>query len=654
MTVPSPTILESVVADLAPHAPFDAMTRDELGVFAGGLTLRYFARRSEIGPALPGTVAQQLFIIQRGHVSGVSTDNGGSAALTLMEGEMFPLGAMISRRASTLRYIAATDVFCYTMDYATFEAAMDHFRAFRHFATTRLAHLLDQSRASVQREFSARLSNEQTLATHLGDIVRRAPVTVGPATPIRDVLALMHAERIGSVVVVAAGTAQPLGIFTERDVLARVALPAADQSQPVSMVMTPEPFALGVEQPVFEAARAMAERRFRHVIVTRDGKLAGVVSERDLFQLQRLSLGEVAKAVDRASSVPALVSAAADVRRLVRVLMGHGVAAEALTAFVTTMNDAVVARATHIASEVAPPPAGVTWCWLGLGSEGRMEQTLATDQDNALIFDVPKTAALSDAAAPEAASLRVQFLPFAHAVNDILDQCGFPRCKGDIMASNPRWCLSQCEWEMQFSDWMASGSPKALLNASIFFDFRALAGEAQLAASLREWLTSAIAASPVFLRAMAANALEVRPPLGVLRDFVLDDDEWPGTMDLKRMAARPFIDAGRVFALAHRIAATNTAHRLRQALGAMRVSEEEVAAYVDAFHYIQLQRLRSVDANSDERQGGHTSSQPLPANRIDIDRLNELDRRILKEALRQARKLQSRLSMDFQVDHGVR
>ena len=267
-----------------------------------------------------------------------------------------------------------------------------------------------------------------------------------------------------------------------------------------------------------------------------------------------------------------------------------------------------------------------------------MEQTMATDQDNAIIF----------AAEPgETPAMRERFLAFADRVNETLNACGFPLCKGDIMARNPRWCLSEAEWRALFLDWMRNSGPEALLNAAIFFDFRPLAGDFGLADSLRSWLNDVVPKQSGFLRQMATNALQARPPLGVLRDFVPDDSEYPGTIDLKRYGARPFIDAARIFALVHGVSATNTAERLRIAGPRMRMSVEEMASAIDGFHFVQMLRLRSCDpdlAGADETTAKHP-----PPNRVDPESLSSLDRRILKEALRQARKLQSRLEMDYLV-----
>jgi CBS domain-containing protein len=635
---PAPSLIATTVTDLRRHAPFDAMDVGLLSMAATRLRLRYFAEGSVILSPEHGHV-QDLFIIQKGLVEGHDpaepAGTSAAAALALAEGECFPVGAVIARRATVLVFKAARDTFCYQMEGALFEDLMDRSREFRHFATARLSNLLEQSRRGLQGDYAARLSDQRGMTQPLKSALRRAPITTSPQASIRSVLQTMHELRIGSVVI-ADAEGQPLGIFTERDVLDRVALPGMDLEQPIEVVMTRNPRTLPSSSALFEAAQLMARHRFRHVLVTEEGRLAGIISERDLFTLQRLSPGEISKAIHHAETVPALAHCAGEVRRLAGSMLAQGVAAEQLTQFVSTLNDALVERALALCLPQVPLPVE-RWCWIGLGSEGRMEQTLATDQDNALIFQC---------AATEQAAARQALLDFAGRVNEALAECGFPLCKGDIMARNPRWCLTGAEWRELFTDWMRSSSPEALLNAAIFFDFRPLGGDFGLADDLRAWLNDHVIRQPGFLRQMAINALQARPPLGVLRDFVPDDSDHPGSIDLKRFGARPFIDAVRIFALAHGVSATNTAERLRLAAGPMRMGQEELESAIDGFHFIQTLRLHSSEAETGEPDPNVTR---LPANRIRPESLSALDRRILKEAMRQARKLQARLEMDYQA-----
>ena len=206
------------------------------------------------------------------------------------------------------------------------------------------------------------------------------------------------------------------------------------------------------------------------------------------------------------------------------------------------------------------------------------------------------------------------------------------------MARNPDLCLPLAAWRDRFAGWIDNPHEQALLQASIFFDFRAIVGNEMLAQSLREALTQRASRGRLFLYHMARNALETTPPLGLLREFALDSD---GKLDLKKSGARIITDAARVFALTYGIGATNTVQRLRLAGPRMNAPTQESEAAVSAFDFLQTLRLRH------QHRGGSTSRHD--ANRIDPHGLNEVDRRVLKIALRQAGRLQSRMKLDFQL-----
>ena len=325
-------------------------------------------------------------------------------------------------------------------------------------------------------------------------------------------------------------------------------------------------------------------------------------------------------------------SASDAIDRLAHSMLRKGVGAESLTHFISTLNDLLTLRVIELTEAEFDLPA-VSWCWIALGSEGRFEQTLSTDQDNGIIFEVPE--------GTDAATIREAFLPFAQAVNAKLDACGFTLCKGNIMAGNPQWCLSLDEWKNCFWTWMNQAQPQALLNAAIFFDFRPLHGDESLAESLRSWLDEHAPRSPVFLRLMAQNAIDCQPPIGLIREFVFDGNKaFPHTIDMKMYGTRPFVDAARIFALAHGIAHTGTAQRLRAVANKLAFGKDDINAVIEGFYFIQTLRLRHQHRNDPSPEG---------ANRIDPDSLNELERHVLREAFKQAKKLQQRLALDFRL-----
>jgi CBS domain-containing protein len=312
-------------------------------------------------------------------------------------------------------------------------------------------------------------------------------------------------------------------------------------------------------------------------------------------------------------------------------MMAQGVAPEQLTQFISAFNDLLTARVVELeckAGGLIGTALHDGLCWMALGSEGRFEQTLNTDQDNAIIFEVP--------AGMTADQVREKLLPVARRINETLALCGFPLCKGEIMAGNPKWCLSLEEWKRTFNGWISGGSPEALLHATIFFDFRALYGAQHLAENLRGWLARVASDNSLFLHLMAENALRNRPPLGVVRDFVVGKEN---KIDLKLNGITPFVDAARIFSLAAGVAHTNTIQRLRLSAARMNLHVSEIDAWIDALLFIQVLRLRHHDESGDT----------VLDNKIDPEKLNELDRRILKEAFRQARKLQARLALEYHL-----
>lgn len=607
------------------------MERKALRFLAARLNLGYHPQGATI--LSPGHGEPQIFfIVQRGTVRLGQTDASRVAngpAVAMGPGECFSIGALMEKRPVTVPYTAAEDTFCYQLPAADFRELLHRSSRFREFATGYLTSLLRESRRLRSIHFSSSIAEQQTTNRALRTLIKRAPISCAPETSIGDALRTIHGEQVGSIVIVSPQGA-PIGIFTRHDVVDRVVLRQCDLAQPIRTIMTPYPHTLGGDASVHDATLLMARHAIRHVLVVDDGRLLGVVTERDLFVLQQVSMRQVNETIAGASTVDEWRQAAGYIRRLAGNLLGQGIDAEHLTQIISTLNDALTSRIIELEKE-RHALAGIDWCWLAFGSEGRNEQTISSDQDNGLIF--------SDFQHRSNEEVRALLLPFAQAVNRALDACGFPLCKGNIMAGNPLWCLSLPEWQEQFAAWVRNPEPEALMNAAIFFDIRPLHGNYRLVEALRETLRALTRDNQRFLRQMAQEALQARPPLGMLRDFVTAED---GGLDLKKSGTRLFVDAARVFSLAAGISATSTAQRLREAGARLNVNPDELDAMVEAFFFIQLLRLRGQISLDEGRA-------PESHNRIDPDKLNEIDRRILKECLRQARRLQTRLALDYQL-----
>jgi CBS domain-containing protein len=462
----------------------------------------------------------------------------------------------------------------------------------------------------------------------LSGVLRRQPVACQPGERVGAAIARMRELSIGSMIVVNEAHV-PIGILTLRDVVDRVVLEPGALDAPIERLMTPDPVTLPVQDSAYAAALAMVRHGVRHIVLVDGNRLAGLVSERDLFGLQSTGVRHLSAEIKGARDLSAIARFGADIRDFACRMVTQGMAVGPLTAFIASLNDLLTERIVELEFRAASL-RGARWCWVVMGSEGRSEQTLVTDQDNGIIFD--------PAPGQSAADARAALLPVARHVNQALDGAGYRLCPGNIMAGNPQWCLSLDEWRTRFARWIDSGSPEALLHGAIFFDLRPLTGEPALGRELRAWLTAHAPKNPRFLHQMAANALLNRAPLNWLGRFRVGAD---GRLDLKLNGATLFVDAARIFSLAFGIDECNTERRLRAAAPALKLPAVELDAWIAAFHHIQGQRLR--------RQADCLARELALDNRVDPRALNDFDREVLRCALQRTRALQRRVALDYQA-----
>lgn len=613
--------------------PFNQMDTAHLAFLVEHCQLRFYAEGDSIIKPSDGPV-DHFYIVKQGRVHGErphSARRGTETTFEITAGECFPLAALIGERATRTEHLAAEDTFCLLLSKLAFVKLFAVSNPLRDFALRGVSSLLDQVNQQVQLRAVETLGAQYSLDTRLGELAMRQPIGCAPDTPLRDAVRMMHEQHVGSIVVLDPAD-KPLGIFTLRD-LRRVVADGVDLAQPIDNLMTPNPFHLAPDASAFDAAIAMTERHIAHVCLVEHEKLCGVISERDLFSLQRVDLVHLARTIRHAGKVETLAGLRSDIRLLVDRMLAHGASSTQITHIVTLLNDHTVCRVIELTLEDMGDP-GIPFTWLCFGSEGRREQTLHTDQDNGILFEAEN--------ASEAAATRERLLPIAREINQRLAQCGFTLCKGNIMAGNPELCLSREEWSRRFAGFVLEATPENLLGSTIYFDLRAIWGPDEGCEQLREELLGRIANNSLFQRMMAENALRHRPPVGRFRDFVVarsgaDKD----TLDLKVQGLTPFVDGARLLALANGISAVGTLERLRALITKGVIEALDGAAYEEAYHFIQQTRMQQHQLQARDE---------LPySNRVDPDHLNHLDRRILRESFRQAQRLQSSLAMRYQL-----
>jgi len=621
----SPSLVQNLRQQLIQRLPFSEMAIQDVDFFLTSAHEAYFAP-SEVILAPADGPPRFLYLIRQGRVSGKRVNPGLVETVFEMEaGDLFSVSASLAARPVAATYTAVTDCFCLMLPAAALQELSARSKAFRDFSNNRVWMLLEQSRQAMRNSVTSKALHEQSLESRLGDLIRRAPIMTSQQTSLREALTLIHEKKVGSVLITEDGH-EILGILTRDDVLSRVTLAGISLETPIREVMSKNVKALTVDDTAEEAAVMMSQFRIRHVPVLDQGRIVGCISERDLFSLQRLSFDTISSAVRLAEDVSALQECAANIRKFARSLLGQGVKARQLTFLISHLNDVLTSRLVTLLAHQHGLDLN-DFAWIALGSEGRSEQTIATDQDNALIYVERGDVAI-----------KARYIAFAREVNVALDACGYPLCKGNIMASNPTLCLTQQEWRNRFVHWVEHGHPEDLLNAGIFFDCRTLVGCDQLLKELRTEVTEMTATTPRFLKLMAEASLRNTVPLNWLGSLDTKKIDNKQVIDLKLQGTAIVVEIARIYALANRIEALNTQERLA-ALGRIAgVPKKESAAWIAAFQYLQTLRLAI------QLEGNLIGDNP---NALDVDSLNAVDRTILKGSLSRIRSLQQRLELDY-------
>ncbi len=488
-----------------------------------------------------------------------------------------------------------------------------------------------QKRLELQRE--TLIAELQTSLMFLNDPIKHAqhhPPTCNPELPIGKAAEQMT-RRESSALFVTAPSGAVLGIVTDRDFRERVAARGLSFADPVCEVMSAPVVSVPDSALVYEAILRMQEKGKRHLAVRdSNGNITGLVTNVDLLHFDRYSSVVMARELAAAADVDDLATIHERLPRLVGALVDSGARPRNITRVVTATLDATVNRLVALALErMGPPPA--SFAFVALGSEGREEKTLVSDQDNAIVY--------ADVASDQVRAASAYFLALGAAVCDGLARIGYPYCKGNVMAKTPQWCQPLAAWKAYFGKWIESATPQDFLEINMFFDFRAVHGAGELLAELRDHVDRRLRLSTPFFVNYAQNALLYKPPLTFFGGIAAESfGGSPRTFNAKD-ALRPIIGFARLYALQHGVRDTNTVDRLQRLLEKGVVKRTLYDEAVGAYDHLMRLRLKQQVASVDGRV--------RPSNDIDLQTLTQLDTTVLKQSFHQVAAIQKQLQSDF-------
>ena len=608
---------------LVAHAPFEALPESVLRALPSRLTTRYYKRDTEIVAA--GSHNDEMFVLRSGAVE--VRDPHGGLVDRYDTGRCFGWAALLGDGVAPFTLTAIEDSLVLVMPGEVFRELSRTQPMWSVF----FQHSLSETMRMAVRAVHTADRGTTVLKTKVGDIIRRAPLWVTPTTTIRSAAETMRAERVSSLLVMEGDAL--VGIMTDRDLRNRVVAEGRDIDQPVSAIMTAEPISAPVESMAFELLLSMVAKNIHHMPVTDGGRVVGLVSSTDLMRLERANPVYIAGDIQKMTTVDQLSAVRPRVAEIVGQLVTEDATADDIGRVVTAIADAIERRLIELAEVRLGPPPG-PYCWVTLGSAGRLEHGLSSDQDHALILSDD---ALDGADGDDYADYVRKLAAF---VSDGLAECGYRYCTAGLMASDPQMRQGVSGWLDTVVRWVENPTDDDVHRVRAFFDLRPLHGDARLFDDLQRAALAETADSMPFLGHLAAHATRTQPPIGFFRGFVLEKGgEHADTLDLKDRGVRLVVDLARVYALAGGLPQVNTQLRLAAVEGTGRLSAERIADLKDAFEFISYVRLR--------HQARQVRAGAEPDDFVPPDELSQFEKRHLRDAFQIVRQAQSVLTSAY-------
>ena len=471
----------------------------------------------------------------------------------------------------------------------------------------------------------------------LSEIMSTPVETCGYDTPVRDVAKKMITKGI-SAIMVCGNRKEKCGIITERDMVSKVL--AADDADCLKLtakeIMSPDPYSMSPDTYMYEATTFMMGRKIKHMPIIDGNEVVGMVTLQDLMRFRSQKSMLLVGSVKDAQTIDDLVSARGEMVKVARALIGENRSAFETMEILSYIHHCLLRRCYEIildevkAEGLTPPD--IRFCLMIMGSGGRKEMLLGPDQDNGFIFeDFPNS---------RKEEVDAFFVPFSEKLVLAFEKIGYPLCNGEVMVNNPKWRGRLKDWEERIAGWFSEPAPKSVMYSTIFLDFLPLVGDATLCTELRDSVHRELQNNPGFFYYLMENDLKHKPPVGILKKFILEKEkEHRGELSLKQSGSVFIVDCIRMFLLEKGGDAITTTERL-DTLVKLEVFNQETAehlkAALESFTFLRLRHEIGLIERGEE-----------PSHYIDPYSLSKNEQDLLREAFRAAAKLQDSTRRHF-------
>ena len=615
---------------LAQYPPFNELPEEMLTKVTSSVEISYYRQDTPIIHF--GDQIHDLYMVRSGEVEVYRRK--GELYNRLDEGHLFGQMGLLTNNKVRFPVKATEDTLLYCIPEPIFQELYDNYDSFADFVEVEDNARLRQANSSNNDANDLTTSKVKTLLTSEAPMIEKTRTIQQAAT-------MMAEDNVSSLLIIDPDIVEDdeddstpvIGIITDRDLCTRVLAEGLDPSDEVSSVMTPEVISLDHNAYVYEAMMTMLRYNVHHLPVLKDKKPIGIIEATDIVRYESQNSLLLVSSIFQQQSIEDLKVLSEQVKDSFVRLVNEDANAHMVGTAMSVIGRSFKQRIIELAEDqLGKSP--IPYCFLALGSMGRDEQLLVTDQDNAIILDDTY----------DEAKHGKYFETLSKFICDGLDQCGYVYCTGDIMATNPTWRMTRREWEECFADWIDDPNPKALLNASIFFDLDGVYGRLKWAEQLNSFIVRRARKNNRFLACLARNALNRTPPLGFFKDFVMEKDgRHNNSINLKRRGTAPLADLIRVHALAVGSRSKNSFERLDDIIDAGILPKGRAQDLKDAMEFISLVRIR--------HQAHDVDNNVEPDNNIEPENLSDFERRNLKDAFQILSNAQNFLKFRYQASN---
>lgn len=640
----SNTISHRIYDFLKEHPPFSFVSKADLLNISRQISVLYCEKNDLIfrqGESPP----EYFYVVREGAVKLFNEYKSEKVLIDVCdEGDIFGIRPLISvDQLYTLTAVVSEESLIYKIPTFPFKAVMQNNSGVKNYFSSSFAAGLRNPYAKFSKQKIFNHSNEEHKEYfNLSEVQTfqfiNNPVTCKLETTIQEAATIMRENHVGSIIIVD-DNFRPIGIITDRDFRNKVVAGDFCIQCEIKDIMSNPVISASKEATATDLQILMIKNNIHHVCITEDGtpdsKIIGMVSEHDILVLHGNNPSVFIREIIRARNTNHLKQIRHRAEQLLKKYLNQEVSISYISRIMTEINNAINVRAIELVIEKLKSEGkelpDIKWCWLALGSQGREEQLLRTDQDNALVFE--------DVPSENYESIKKYFLELARGVTEILNVCGFDYCPAKIMASNPKWCKSLSEWNEQFNKWIYTPGAKEVMYTTIFFDFNPVFGDFELADKMANNIYESIDNQESFLSFLARNALENPPPLSFFRDFMVESNgEHKDEFDIKARAMMPLVDGARVLSLYSRIKGINSTIKRYDKLAEVEPENKELFEQLsDAYEIVM--RFRAMQGLKHNNTGRYFRPEEL----------NKMQRLMLRNCFRPIKELQTILTVRFNL-----